>query len=135
MFFRRRKPRPPTLEEQLNSARQQGFTVASAGPGRAKLSKHGCSAVVEAAGPGQIRFLEAGLVIEGTIARLEDRGYQKFFLFGNQARPALAEQLRDLHRFIEEVRHVFGVTTLYNESLGTVSNGYHYDRLEGRGVR
>src|SRR5258706_15941016 len=96
IFFPRRRVPPPTFEEQLNSARQQGFTVESAGPGRAKLSKYGCAAVVEAAGPGQIRFLEAGLVIDGTIARLEDRGYQKFFLVGNQARPALAEQLRDL---------------------------------------
>ena len=132
MFFRRRKPTPATFEEQLNSARRLGFTAESAGPGRAKLSKYGCSAVVEAAGPGRIRFLEAGLVIDGTIARLEDRGYQKFFLVGNQARPALAEQLRDLHRFTEEVRRVFGVTSLYNESLGTVSNDYHYDRLDGR---
>jgi hypothetical protein len=133
MFFRRRKPTLPTFEGQLNSARQQGFTVESVGTGRAKLSKHGCAAVVEAAGAGQVRFVEMpGVAIDGTIARLEDRGYQKFFLVGNQARPALAEQLRDLHHFIEEVRHVFGVTSFYNESLGTVSNGYHYDRLEGR---
>ena len=133
MFFRRRKPTLPTFEEQLRSARQQGFTVESEGGTRAKLSKYGCAAVVEAAGAGQVRFAGApGVVIEGTIARLEDRGYQKFFQVGKQTRPALAEQLRDLHRFIEEVRHVFGVTSLYNESLGTVSNGYHYDRLEGR---
>ena len=133
MFFRRRKPTLPTFEEQLKGARQQGFTVESEAGTRAKLSKYGCAAVVEAAGGGKVRFTERpGVVLDGTIARLEDRGYQKFFQVGNQTRPALAEQLRDLHRFIEEMRHVFGVTSLYNESLGTVSNGYHYDRLEGR---
>jgi len=132
MFFRRRKPVPPTFEEQLNSARELGFTVESLGPGRAKLSKYGSTAVVERAGAGQLRFLEAGIVIDGTVAELQDRGYQKFFLVGKQARPALAEQLRDLHRFNEEVRHIFGLPTLYNESLGTVSNRYDYDRLEGR---
>jgi hypothetical protein len=133
MFFRRRKPTLPTFEEQLKGARQQGFTVESEGAQRAKLSKYGCAAVLEAADAGKVRFAERpGVVLDGTIARLEDRGYQKFFQVGKQTRPALAEQLRDLHRFIEEVRHVFGVTSLYNESLGTVSNGYHYDRLEGR---
>ena len=69
MFFRRRKPVPPTFEEQLNSARELGFTVESLGPGRAKLSKYGSTAVVEA-GAGQLRFLEAGIVIDGTVAEL-----------------------------------------------------------------
>jgi hypothetical protein len=133
MFFRRRKPMPPSFEGQLETARRQGFAVESAGAGRARLSKYGCAAVVEAAGAGQVRFPEApGIVIDGTIARLQDRGYQKFFLTDRQTWPALAQQLRDLHRFHEEVRRVFGLTSLYNESLGTVSNRYHYDRLEGR---
>jgi hypothetical protein len=97
------------------------------------ISKYGCAAVLDPTAKGRIRFIEPpGLLVRGKIARLQDRGYQKFIVYDNRSEPALAGQLRDLHRFIEEVRHVFGVTTLYNESLGTVSDQYHYDRVEGR---
>ena len=34
----------------------------------------------------------------------------------------------------EELREVIGEPSLYNESLGTVSNSYMYDRLKGREV-
>jgi hypothetical protein len=44
---------------------------------------------------------------------------------------ALSE-LREIHNFQEDLREALGLTTLYNESLGTVSNLYLYDRVEGR---
>jgi hypothetical protein len=37
-----------------------------------------------------------------------------------------------VHDFDAELRHVFRLTSLYNESLGTVSDRYLYDRLAGR---
>jgi hypothetical protein len=37
-----------------------------------------------------------------------------------------------LHRFDEEVRYILGVTSLYNESLGSTNARTAYDRLTGR---
>ena len=47
-------------------------------------------------------------------------------------KPALADELKEIHNFQEDLREALGLTTLYNESLGTVSNLYVYDRVEGR---
>ena len=129
MFFRRVKPTPPSFEQELEQARRQGFTVESTAAGY-RVGKHGCAAVID----GEGRFLERpGVVVEGEIARLLDRGYQKFLqTAGGGTRPALAEQLRAVHDFDAELRHTFRLTSLYNESLGTVSDRYWYDRLAGR---
>ena len=134
MFFRRKKESPPTFEEQLEAARRQGFTVEAQDGERVRLAKSGCAAVVEPMGEGRVRFVEKpGLVIDGEIAKLLDKGYQKFLATSDgRHRPALAEQLQTLHHFDEEIRKVLRLPSLYNESLGTVSNRYMYDRVEGR---
>ena len=40
--------------------------------------------------------------------------------------------LKAIHRFTEELREAIGEPSLYNQSLGTVSNSYMYDRVKGR---
>ena len=49
-----------------------------------------------------------------------------------QGKPALAEELKEIQKFQEDLREALNLTSLYNESLGTVSNLYIYDRVEGR---
>ena len=62
-----------------------------------------------------------------------DGGYQKFFLTPSGIRkPALAEDLKALHDFEEDLKEALGQTSLYNESLGTVSTLYQYDRVQDR---
>ncbi len=46
--------------------------------------------------------------------------------------PALAEELKALHDFEEDLKEALGQESYYNESLGTVSTYYLYDRVEGR---
>ena len=66
------------------------------------------------------------------IARLIDKGYQKFLKTTKTEIPATADHLKALHEFSEELREATGQISLYNESLGTVSDRYVYDRVEGR---
>jgi hypothetical protein len=40
--------------------------------------------------------------------------------------------LHAIHQFSEELKQLTGATSLYNESLGTTSDRYQYDRLKGR---
>jgi hypothetical protein len=46
--------------------------------------------------------------------------------------PATADHLRAIHEFSEELKEAAGSMSLYNESLGTTSDVYEYDRVEGR---
>jgi hypothetical protein len=73
-----------------------------------------------------------GFVLGGEISRLLDRGYQKFLKSTRLEIPATADHLRAIHEFSEELKAATGATTLYNESLGTTSDQYMYDRVKGR---
>jgi hypothetical protein len=73
-----------------------------------------------------------GYVVGGEVATLLDRGYQKFWKSSRVEVPATAESLQGVHRFAEELREVIGEPSLYNESLGTTSDSYLYDRVKGR---
>jgi hypothetical protein len=66
------------------------------------------------------------------VARLLDRGYQKFIMTPQFELPASASQLQAIHLFSEELKQLTGAISLYNESLGTTSDLYEYDRLKGR---
>ncbi len=73
-----------------------------------------------------------GYMVGGEVATLFDRGFQKFWKSSRLELPATAESLQAVHRFAEELREVVGEPSLYNESLGTTSDSYMYDRVKGR---
>jgi hypothetical protein len=73
-----------------------------------------------------------GWVLRGTLSRLVDHGNQKLFETPTARIAATADALKAIHRFSEELREAIGEPSLYNESLGTVSNSYMYDRVKGR---
>ncbi len=70
--------------------------------------------------------------MRGEVARLLDRGYQKFIKTHQYELPATASQLHAIHTFSEELTKLIGGESLYNQSLGTTSDVYEYDRLRGR---
>lgn len=136
-----RKTRRPGFEQMLDDLRSHSFEVASyAGvPDGRLVSKNGVAAVLT---PGKTneRFdsggsrlaITPGVLVRGEIARLLDRGYQKFIKTSQYELPATASQLQAIHAFTEELNQVTGALGLYNESLGTTSDLYQYDRLRGR---
>jgi len=129
------KEQNPNFEQTLEILRAHGFDVAPhAGvAGSAQVSKHGAGAIVVAGQAGPVAFWESpGAVLGGEVARLVDRGYQKFIKTSKFELPASASQLQAIHQFSEEFRQLSGCTSLYNESLGTTSDLYEYDRLKGR---
>ena len=124
-----------TYEEAVSWLRDHGFDVLEA-PGtqnRVFLKKNNCSAAIERDDDGYVRvFARPGYLIGGEISRLTDKGYQKFLKTTKTEVPATADHLNALHSFTEELKEATGAPSLYNESLGTVSDSYTYDRVEGR---
>jgi hypothetical protein len=131
-----KKPRQRTFDEILSELRRLKFDVQDV-PGVAnqkRITKNGCGIVLESAqnAAGFRMAVRPGPVIGSEIARLVDRGFQKFFTTSRTEVPATADRLTVLHHFVEELKEVAGSTTLYNEALGTVSDAYLYDRVKGR---
>ena len=98
-----------------------------------RVNKYGCAAEIAAAPDGSVLLLaRPGVLLNGEISRLLDRGYQKFFVSSRLEIPATADHLRSLHEFSEELKEATGGMSMYNESLGTTSDVYQYDRVKGR---
>jgi len=133
MFFRRRKPRAPTFEERVESLKQNGFAAEVRPDGAVLLTRAGCGAAVRPSGEAPPVIEQAGILLNGEIAAVVDGGYQKFLQTPSGRRaPALASHLKALHAFLEDLREGLGLTSLYNESLGTTNDLHLYDRVQNR---
>ncbi|HEV2352276.1 MAG TPA: hypothetical protein VG028_20780 [Terriglobia bacterium] len=114
---------------------QAGFEIAASGgdPNSFEVRKNNCSRTLARDSKGG--WCPAGpphFFVRGMECRLEDHGYQKFWLFEGKRFPIRQGDLKSLHQFDEEVRAILVVKSLYHESLGTTSARSVYDRLEGR---
>jgi hypothetical protein len=140
MALMAKKTPQKTFNDVLAVLGSQRFDVAPAQEGAKRSSKafqvrkYGCAAEIAEAPDGTVEILaRPGLLLNGEISRLLDRGYQKFFKTSKLEIPATADHLRAVHEFSEELKEATGATSLYNEALGTTSDVYHYDRVKGRG--
>jgi hypothetical protein len=124
-----------TYEEALSWLRDNGFDVTDA-PGttaRVFLRKYNVSAAIQKTQDDGIKiFAYPGYLIGSEISKLVNKGYQQFLKTSKNEVPASADQLKALQMFSEELKQALGLPSLYNESLGTVSEAYQYDRVENR---
>src|ERR1700756_4984054 len=124
-----------TYEEALAWLRDHGFDTTDA-PGttaRVFLRKYNVSAAIQKTPDDGVKiFAYPGYLIGSEISKLVNRGYQQFLKTSKAEVPATAEQLKALQTFSEELKEALGLPSLYNESLGTVSEAYQYDRVVDR---
>jgi hypothetical protein len=124
-----------SYEEALNWLRDHGFDLIEAPgtQGRVFLKKYSCSAAIQKNGDDGVKiFAYPGYLIGSEISKLINRGYQQFLKTAKTEVPATADHLKALQQFTEELKEGLGLPSLYNESLGTVSESYQYDRIEDR---
>ena len=133
MFFRREKPHVPSFEERIGDVKKLGFETQTLGGGRVRVARNGIGAVITDVQGKRPHIDKAGLIMGDEVGQLVNGGYQLFFVTpGGKRRPALADQLHELHAFEEDLREGLGLVSLYNEALGTTSEKHMYDRLEDR---
>lgn len=133
MFFRRQLPKTPTFQERLDQLKKAGFTVTPVSGGAVRVGRGSCAIDLRER-DGALHIAErAGIAMGSEIGFLVDGGFQKFFrTTSGKTKPALAEELKALHDFEEDLKEGLGEKSLYNESLGTVSTFYLYDRVQDR---
>lgn len=124
-----------TYEEALAWLRDHGFDVTDA-PGttsRVFLRKYNVSAAIQKTPDDGVKiFAHPGYLIGSEISKLVNRGYQQFLKTSKAEVPATADHLKALQSFSEELKVGLALPSLYNESLGTVSEAYQYDRIVDR---
>jgi len=124
-----------TYEDAVAWLREHGFDLIEAPgtEGRVFLKKYNCSAAIQKNGHGGVKiFAYPGYMIGSEISKLVNRGYQQFLKTTKTEVPATADHLKALHQFAEELKEALALPSLYNESLGTVSESYRYDRIRDR---
>ncbi len=124
-----------TYEDAVAWLRDHGFDLIEA-PGtqsRVFLKKYNCSAAIQKTEDGGVKiFAYPGYLVGTEISKLVNRGYQQFLKTAKTEIPATADHLKALHQFAEELKEALALPSLYNESLGTVSESYQYDRIRDR---
>src|SRR6201987_4756479 len=124
-----------TYEDAVAWLREHGFDLIDAPgtAGRVFLKKYNVSAAIHKNGDDGVKiFAYPGYLIGGEISKLVNKGYQQFLKTAKTEVPATADHLKSLHQFSEELKEGLGLPSLYNESLGTVSEAYQYDRIQDR---
>jgi hypothetical protein len=124
-----------TYEDAVNWLRDNGFDLIEAPgtQGRVFLRKYNVSAAIQKNGEDGVKiFAYPGYVIGTEISKLVNKGYQQFLKTAKNEVPATADHLKALQQFTEELKEGLGLPSLYNESLGTVSEAYQYDRVKDR---
>ncbi|HAX42313.1 MAG TPA: hypothetical protein PLF84_03575 [Bryobacteraceae bacterium] len=132
MFFKREKPRVLTFSGQMDHLRGQGYSVDAKSNGTL-IRKGGFAVLARENAEGQPEFVDTGLAVGDEVAVLTSLGYQMIFMTeGGRKTPALAEHLKGLHNFVEDLREELGLTSLYNQALGTTNEKHLYDRVNLR---
>src|SRR5437868_7672683 len=124
-----------TFEDAVNYLREHAFDVLEAPgtSGRVFVKKYNVSAAIQKTEDGGFKiFAYPGYLVGTEIAKLVNKGYQQFLKTSKTEIPATADHLKALHAFSEELKEALGLPSLYNESLGTVSEAYQYDRIVDR---
>jgi hypothetical protein len=124
-----------TFEDAVQWLRDHGFDLIEAPgtQGRVFLKKYNVSAAIQKDGEDGVKiFAYPGYLINGEISKLINRGYQQVLKNSKTEIAATADHLKALQQFTEELKEALGLPSLYNESLGTVSEAYQYDRIEDR---
>jgi len=124
-----------TYEDAVQYLRDHGFDLIDAPgtQGRVFLKKYNVSAAIQKNGDEGVKiFAYPGYLISGEISKLINRGYQQVLKTSKTEIAATADHLKSLQQFSEELKEALGLPSLYNESLGTVSEAYQYDRIVDR---
>src|SRR6516162_10250192 len=124
-----------TFDEAVSWLKEHGFDVLEAPgtAGRVFLRKYNVSAAIQKDGDSGIKiFAYPGYLVGSEISKLVNKGYQQFLKTSKTEIAATADHLKALHSFSEELKEALGIPSLYNESLGTTSEAYQYDRIVDR---
>ncbi len=124
-----------SFDEAVSWLRDHGFDLIEAPgtQGRVFLKKYNVSAAIQKDGDSGVKiFAYPGYLIGGEISKLVNKGYQQVLKTAKTEVAATADHLKALQQFSEELKEALGLPSLYNESLGTVSESYHYDRIKDR---
>jgi len=122
----------PTFDQRIDKLRAAGFAVTPL-DAALRVTRGPCAIDLKEQDDAAVAVCQEGILMGAEIGALVDGGYQKFFRTpSGKQKPALADELKALHEFEEDLWQALGQQSYYNQSLGTVSTLYLYDRVKDR---
>lgn len=126
--------KPNSLEaDPVAGLKAAGFEVQAAPdrPGWMQATRQGCAVLFRKTGNNRIEtYRSAGLIRQGRIFRVLDRGFQKFLSDDQREIPATAAALEEISSFHQDFKDAVGLPVLFNEALGALTAFTNLDRVE-----
>jgi hypothetical protein len=119
--------------DATSNIRAAGFEVSPAPEksGWMRATRGGCAVLFGITTGNQIEmFRSPGLLRQGKIFRVLDRGYQKFLTDDQSEIPATAPFLEQINDFYQGFKEAIGAPVFFNESLGALTAVTHLDSVE-----
>ena len=96
-----------------------------------QATKAGCAVLFRETLDNRIEmFRSPGLLLQGKIYRVLDKGYQKFLSDDQRQFPATAAGLEYINSFYQDFKEAVGLPVLFNESLGALTAMTELDKVE-----
>lgn len=100
-------------------------------PGWMQATRDGCAVLFRQTDDGQVEmFRSAGLLRQGRIFRVLDKGYQKFLTDDREEIPATASYLQQINSFYQDFKESLGFPVKFNEALGALTALTNLDMVE-----
>lgn len=119
--------------DAISNLRAAGFEVnsISENSGWMRATQGGCAVLFGITAGGQIEmFRSPGLLRQGTIFRVLDKGYQKFLTDDQAEIPATAPFLEQINDFYQDFKEAIGAPVFFNEALGALTAVTRLDSVE-----
>jgi hypothetical protein len=123
----------PILTDPIARLKAAGLEVrpSSISTSLLQASKGGCAVLFRETLDNRIEmFRSPGLLRQGKIFRLLDKGYQKFLTDDQREIPATAADLDYINSFYQDFKEAVGLPVLFNEALGALTAVTRLDTVE-----
>ena len=119
--------------DPISQLKAAGFEIrpSSFSPSWMQASRGGCAVLFRETLDNRIEMLRSpGLLRNGKIFRVLDKGYQKFLTDDHREIPAIAAHLEEINSFYQDFKEAIGLPVLFNESLGALTAVTQLDGVE-----
>ncbi|MBZ5551595.1 MAG: hypothetical protein LAO21_02665 [Acidobacteriia bacterium] len=119
--------------DPISQLKAAGFEVrpSNISPSWMQASRGGCAVFFRETLANRVEMLRSpGLLRNGKIFRVLDKGYQKFLTDDQLEVPATALHLQQINFFYQDFKDAIGLPVLFNESLGALTAVTRLDGVE-----
>lgn len=121
------------MKDPLERLKAAGFEIGPSAESTSwmQATQNGCAVLFCKTADGRVEMYRSpGLLRQGKIFRVLDKGYQKFLTDDQREIPATAESLEQINDFYQDFKIAVGMPVLFGEALGALTAVTDLDTVE-----